>query len=103
MTLLKLYLLNHKKKIKRKKVLLCQVYQSPDSDGKLFEKECENFRKKDLVSSKQLVIIGDMNMNSLDYWTNSNVENIYNPSFQTQFYPQIFLLIFGKQIFWTIF
>ena len=32
-------------------------------------------RKKDLVSSKQLFIIGDININSRDYETNSIVEN----------------------------
>ena len=41
------------------------------------KKERGSLRKKDLVSSKQLFTIGDMNMNSLDYETNSNVENTF--------------------------
>ena len=39
-------------------------------------KEHENLRKKDLVSSKQLFIICDRNINLLDYETISIVENL---------------------------
>ena len=41
---------------------------------KAIEKELENLRKKDLVSPKQLFTIGDSNINSVDYETNSIVE-----------------------------
>ena len=65
MILLKLYLLNHKKKIKRKKALLSQVYIS-------YLVVMESYL---IVSSKELFIVGDMNINSLDYETESIVEN----------------------------
>ena len=38
-------------------------------------KEHENLRKKDLVSSRQLFIIGDRNINSLNYEANIIGEN----------------------------
>ena len=59
----------------KKKTLLLEVYASHLMVMESNLKEHENLRKKDLVSSKQLFIIGDMNINSRDYETNSIVEN----------------------------
>ena len=59
----------------KKKALLLQLYTSHLIVLESNLKERENLRKKDLVSSKQLFIIGDRNMNSRDYETNSIVEN----------------------------
>ena len=48
-------------------------------------KEHENLRKKDLVSSKQLFIICDRNINFLDYETISIVENLLILPLKTEY------------------
>ena len=48
-------------------------------------KEHENLRKKDLVSSKQLFIICDRNINLLDYETISIVENLLILPLKTEY------------------
>ena len=53
-----------------------QVYFSQLIVMESNSKEHENLRKKDLVSSKQLFIICDRNINLLDYETISIVENL---------------------------
>ena len=65
------------------------MYRAPDSDGKLFKNEYESVIKKDLVSEKQLFVIGDININSLDYEFNNIVKNIFNASFKNGMFTVI--------------
>ena len=48
---------------------------------KVIKKEVENLRKKDLVSSEQIFIMVDTNINSADYETTSIMENFFNGIF----------------------
>ena len=43
------------------------MYRAPHCDGKLFKSEFKILIKPDLVSEKQLFVIGDININPLDY------------------------------------
>ena len=49
---------------------------------KAIKKEVENLRKKDLVSSEQIFLIGDMNINSVYYEISSIVENFFERIFR---------------------
>ena len=56
---------------------------------KIFKNEYENLVKKDLVSEKQLFVIGDININSLDYEFNNIVKNFLSASFKYVMFPVI--------------
>lgn len=52
---------------KKNIVIISSIYRSPVSDGKQFKKMYENLIKKGLSSFYAICLIGDMNINSLDY------------------------------------
>ena len=58
------------KKKKQKKPVISSMYRAQHCDGKLFKSECKSLIKADLVSEKQLFVIGDININPLDYESN---------------------------------
>ena len=66
------------------------MYRAPDSDRKLFKNEYENVIKKGVVSEKkQLFVIDDININSLDYEYNNIVNNFLNALFKNSMFPVI--------------
>ena len=66
-----------------KNLIGSSVYKAPCADIKLFKTDFKEIVPKVSPSSKSIFIAGDININSLDYSTNSIVKQFYNISFKT--------------------
>ena len=54
------------------------MYRAQHCDGELFKSEYKSLIKADLVSEKQLFVIGDININPLDYESNIIIKSLLN-------------------------
>ena len=74
---------------KSKNVIITGIYRAPKSDVKLLKNYCKNLLKKKNTNDKTVFILGDLNVNSLDYDNNESVKTIFNMIFQCGFLPLI--------------
>ena len=61
----------------------------PPKRNKLFKDFCKDFLNKQEISNKAAFLLGDFNLNALDYDTNEVVKNLFNLVFQNEFLPLI--------------
>ena len=70
----------------KKNLIITGRYRPPRRDEKNFRKEHEKLIENKNESNKQIFLIGDINLNSLDYETNNCVKN-FNLSFKNSIFP----------------
>ena len=70
----------------KKNLIITGIYRPPRRDEKNFRKEHKKLIENKNESNKQIFLIGDINLNSLDYETNNCVKN-FNLSFKNSIFP----------------
>ena len=74
---------------KSKNFIITSIYRPPKSDVKLLKNYCKNLLKKKNTNDKTVFILGDLNVNSLDYDNSESVKKCFNMFFQCGFLPLI--------------
>ena len=72
-----------------KNLIISGVYEAPYAEFKLFKNDFKGIVLKDSPSNKSLFLTDDININLLDYSTNSIVRQFVNLSFQNGLTPLI--------------
>ena len=72
-----------------KNIIVNVVYRPPGGAIKPFKKFLKDIIIKNKKTSKSLYIVGDLNLNALDYECNSKVKNFFNLIFQQGLIPVI--------------
>ena len=72
-----------------KNVAINAQYRQPAGDFKQYETYLENFLNKMEKSNKAIYVVGDTNLNLIDYEMNIKVKNYLNLLFQKNFIPVI--------------
>ena len=62
----------------KKNLIITGIYRPPRGDEKNFRKEYKKLIENKNESNKQIFLIGDINLNSLDYETNNCVNNFFH-------------------------
>ena len=70
-------------------MIITGIYRPPRGDEKNFRKEYKKLIENKNEINKQIFLIGDINLNSLDYETNNCVKNFFNLSFKNSIFPII--------------
>ena len=65
------------------------TYRSPQGDTKLFEKNLQDLLSIDEVCKSKVLIMGDFNINLLNYENNKKVQNFLNLMFRCGMVPAI--------------
>ena len=74
---------------KSKNFIITGIYRPPKSDVKELKNYCKNLLKRKNTNGKTVFILGDLNVNSLDYDYNESVKSFFNMIFQSGFLPLI--------------
>ena len=77
-----------------KNFIITGIYRPPKGNIKSFKDYCKELLSKKKTSGKNVFIVGDLNINSLDYESNEHVKNFFNLVFQNGF----FYLLFREQL-----
>ena len=72
-----------------KNFIITGIYRPPKGNIKFFKGYCKELLSKKKTSGKNVFIVGDLNINSLDYESNEPVKNLFNFVFQNGFLPLI--------------
>ena len=72
-----------------KNLIITGIYSPPKGNIKFFKDYCKELLSKKKTSRKNVFIVGDLNINSLDYESNEPVKNFFNLVFQNDFLPLI--------------
>ena len=64
----------------QKSIVLSCIYRPPRGDPNIFTHKIKALAERNKQNQKPLVLIGDLNLNSLDYTTNNHVQNFFNLS-----------------------
>ena len=72
-----------------KNFIITGIYRPPKENIKFFKDYCKELLSKKKTSGKNVFIVGDLNINSLDYESNEPVKNLFNLVFQNGFLPLI--------------
>ena len=72
-----------------KNFIITGIYRPPKGNIKFFKDYCKELLSKKKTSGKNVFIVGDLNINSLDYESNEPVKNFFNLVFQNGFLPLI--------------
>ena len=73
----------------KKNLIITGLYRPPRGDEKNFRKEYKKLIENKNVINKQKYLIGDINLNSLDYETKKSVKKFFNFSFKNSIFPII--------------
>ena len=73
----------------QKNIILSCIYRSPRGAQNIFTSEIKDVIERYKQNQKSLVLVGDLNSNSLDYTTNNHVQNFFNLAFKNY----VFLVI----------
>ena len=65
-----------------KKIILSLNYLPPNGDTTLFEKHMKSILSKNEATKKEVILIGDFNMNLLDFDKNKRVQSFVNLMFR---------------------
>ena len=65
-----------------KNLILSLNYRPPNGDSTLFEKHMKSILSKNEATKKEVILIGDFNMNLLDFDKNKIVQSFVDPMFQ---------------------
>ena len=74
---------------KSRNIVIKAAYRPPKGNNKLFKDFCKGFLNKQEMPTKAAFLLGDFNLNALDYDTNEVVKDLFNPVFQNGFLPII--------------
>ena len=74
---------------KSKNLKLSSNYRPPDGDTTLFEKHMKTILSKNDVTKKEVIIIGNFNINLLDFDKNKRVQSFVNLKFRFGMIPTI--------------
>ena len=72
-----------------KKIILSLNYLPPNGDTTLFEKHMKSILSKNKATKKEVILIGDFNMNLLDFDKNKRVQSFVNLMFRFGMIPTI--------------
>ena len=72
-----------------KNIIVSTIYRSPSGKIKAFKTHLKDLITKNQKTGKLLYLIGDFNLNVLDYETNTKVKNFLNFLFQHSLIPMI--------------
>ena len=72
---------------KSQNIVITAAYRPPKGNNKLFKDFCKDLLNKQEISNKAAFLLGDFNLNALDYDTNEVVKDVFNLVFQTGFPP----------------
>ena len=72
-----------------KKLIITGIYRPPKGNIKFFKDYCKELLSKKKITGKNVFIVGDLNINSLDYESNEPVKKFFNLVFQNGFLPLI--------------
>ena len=67
-------------------IVITATYRTPKGNNKLFKDFCKDFLNNQEMSNKTALLLGDFNLNALDYDTNKVVKDLIW-FFQMDFYP----------------
>ena len=72
-----------------KNLILSLNYRPPNGDSTLFEKHMKSILSKNKATKKEVILIGDFNMNLLDFDKNKRVQSFVNLMFRFGMIPTI--------------
>ena len=72
-----------------KNVIISCIYRPPRGDAHKFLDEMKGHIIKNKFQEKPLFLVGDLNINSLDYSRNTHVRDFFNFLFQNDIFPVI--------------
>ena len=72
---------------KSRNIVITAAYRPPKGNSKLFKDFCKDLLDKQETAIKAAFLVGDFNLNALDYDTNEVVKNVFNLVFQNGFPP----------------
>ena len=72
-----------------KTFIITGIYHPPKGNIKFFKDYCKELLSKKKTSGKNVFIVGDLNINSLDYESTEPVQNLFILVFQNGFLPLI--------------
>ena len=67
---------------KNQNIILSCIYRPQRGDPNIFTSKIKELTERNKQKQKLLVLIGDLNLNSLDYATNNHVQNFENGVFR---------------------
>ena len=70
-----------------KNILTSAVYRPPHGNQSKFLEEIEQVVHNSKHSTKSFFLVGDLNLNSLDYASSTPVKNFFNLAFEIGFLP----------------
>ena len=70
-------------------IVITATHRRPKGNKNLFKDFCKDFLYKQEMSNKAAFLLGDFNLNALDYDTNKVVKTFFNLVFQNGFLPLI--------------
>ena len=72
-----------------KNILISAVYRPPRGNQSKFLEEIEQVVHNSKHSTKSFFLVGDLNLNSLDYTSSTPVKNFFNLAFENEIFPVI--------------
>ena len=72
-----------------KNLILCLNHRPPNGDSTLFGKHMKSILSKNEAIKKEVILIGDFNINHLDFDKNKRVQNFVNLMFRFGMIPTI--------------
>ena len=73
----------------KKNIIVCTTYRPPNGKLKPFKQFFTNLMNKNKKSNKTMYLVGDFNLNILDFETNRKVKSFFNLIFQNGLIPVI--------------
>ena len=73
----------------QKNIILSCIYRPPRGDPHIFPSKVKELIERNKQKQKPLILIGDLNLNSLDYAKNNHVQNFFNLAFENGVFPVI--------------
>ena len=68
-------------------IILSCIYRPPRGDPNIFTSKIKELEERNEQKQKPHVIIGNLNLNSLDYATNNHVQSFFNLAFENSVFP----------------
>ena len=70
---------------KSRNIVITAIYRTPKGNNELVKDFCKDFLNNQEMSNKTALLLGDFNLNALDYDTNKVVKDFFNLVFQNGF------------------
>ncbi|XP_065664405.1 uncharacterized protein LOC136086066 [Hydra vulgaris] len=72
-----------------KNIIIHALYRPPSGSIKVFEDHIRNVIKNNYIKKKTVYMVGDLNLNILDYDSNKNIKQFFNVIFKNSYIPVI--------------